>query len=86
MPKQTTKNMDLHSKIEAIDVMINRSIYNQVCIERELSTIQTLDYVWTTFLKKKLKFQKEVTLRLGNYKKATYFKHAKLLAESKTDN
>jgi hypothetical protein len=78
--------MKLQEKLEAIDVMINRSIYNQICIERELSTIQTLDAVWTNFLKKKLKFQKEVTLRLSNYKKATYFKYLKLFTETNTIN
>ena len=78
--------MNLQSKIDAIEVMNNRSIYNQICFERELSTIQTLDLQWTNFLKKKLAFQKEVTLRLGNYKKATYFKYAKLLTETNQIN
>lgn len=78
--------MNLQSKLDAIEVMINRSIYNQVCFEIELSTIQTLNDSWTQSLKKKLAFQKEVTLRLGNYKKATYFKYAKLLTKTKTND
>lgn len=51
--------MNLQSKLDAIEVMINRSIYNQVCFERELSTIQTLNDSWTQSLKKNWLFKKK---------------------------
>lgn len=78
--------MNIQSKLDAIEVMINRSIFNQVCFERELSTIPTLNDSWTQSLKKKLEFQKQVTIRLGNYKKSIIFQYGKLLCKGKADN